>query len=96
MPRSASRLLLPPGKRAVCQQEWGGQETLAAGRSQRKGSGIDRKRNTHWLERAWEGRVEEEHPGAKICSCNPMYGKLLFQQEHRMNIQMHANTLNSE
>lgn len=28
---------------------------MAAGRRQRKGSGIDRKRNSHWLEQAREG-----------------------------------------
>lgn len=55
MPRSEARLLLPPEKGAVSQYEWGGQNTVAAGRRQRKGSGIDRKRNSHWLEQAWEG-----------------------------------------
>ena len=77
MPRSDPRLLLPPGKRAVSERERGRQETLAAGRSQRKGSGIDRKRNTHWLERAWEGGGEE-YPGAKICNRNPTYENSLF------------------
>lgn len=74
-------------ERAASLWEWGEQETLAAGRSRRKGSGIDRKRNTHWLERAWEGGGEE-YPGAKICNCNPMYENLLFKQERSKNIRM--------
>lgn len=72
---SDPRLLLPPGKRAVSQREQGEQEALAAGQSQRKGSGRDRKRNTHWLERAWEGggRSTQVPKYAIVTPCMKMY-----------------------